>query len=510
MFAIDKANKARILVVAGDPVDRSFLEGLLAPLGGEVSFASSLPEMAARAAEEKPDLVMLDAELLQEGGAEDLSRFRTGEATGAAPVLLIVGRDRLAERVKLLEYGADDLISWPIDELELAARIKTFVRLKRTNDRLAETRAYIGELAKKITGVLKKIDPFEFNLETGFQELLQATFFAGASRGPEAVFVGVRDAEGALAGWLYKKGENPELLVLDCPDLCCPEQETVCSNRVGELFGSGDEQTFSDPLLVQRLGIVRNFVGYRSDPLVMLAFNYPSPVSGYEEGIFRNLMAYGHFLKVVSDQVKEVENAFLYTVGALARAAEANDEETGNHIQRVGVLAGLLAGELGCPASFVKTIEYSARMHDVGKIHIHPDILRKPGPLSAQEWETVKLHTVYGARILGDEPKLAMAREIALSHHEKWDGSGYPRGLKGGAIPLAARIAALVDIYDALRNKRSYKPAYPHGEACRIIAEGDGRVEPSHFDPEVLNAFLRLAPVFEQTYERLKDRPAEA
>ena len=506
MFAI---NKARILVVDADPVDRSFLEGLLAPLGGEVFFASSLPEMAAGAAEKKPDLVILDAELLQEGGAEDLRRFRTDEATGAVPVLLLVGRDRLAERVKLLEYGADDFISWPIDELELAARLKTLLRLKRTNDRLTETRVHIGKMAKKITGVLKKINPFEFNLESGFQELLRATLFAGGlDGGPEAVFVGVRDEEGSLVSWLYKKGENPELLVLDCPDLCCPEQETICSNRARGLSGSGEEQPAFDPLLFRRLGAVRNFVGYRSDPLVMLAFNYPYPVGVYEEGIFRNLMAYGHFLKVVSDQVKEVENAFLYAVGALARVAEANDEETGNHILRVGVLARLVAEELSCPASFVRTIEYAARMHDVGKIHIHPDILRKPGPLSAQEWETVKLDTVYGAKILGDEPKLAMAREIALCHHEKWDGSGYPQGLKEGKIPPAARIASLVDVYDALRNKRSYKPAYAHGEACRIITEGDGRVEPSHFDPEVLNAFLRLAPVFEYTYERLKDQPA--
>jgi HD-GYP domain-containing protein (c-di-GMP phosphodiesterase class II) len=201
---------------------------------------------------------------------------------------------------------------------------------------------------------------------------------------------------------------------------------------------------------------------------------------------------------------KEIEDAFFYTVLSLARAAEASDEDTGNHIVRVGSYARIMAGALGMPESYCRDIFYFSQMHDAGKMHIHPEILRKKGGLTDQEWAIMKSHPEKGAEIIGDEPRLRIARDSAMGHHERWDGSGYPRGLKGEEIPLAARIVMLADVYDALRSARAYKSSLDHERAMAIITEGDGRVMPTHFDPAVLEAFRSRNEQFKETYEALK------
>nr|WP_243137262.1 HD domain-containing phosphohydrolase [Desulfofundulus thermobenzoicus] len=483
---------------------------MLAPLGYETIPAADGEEALQQVARQAPDLILLDVMMPRLDGFAVCRQIKGNEATRFIPVLLVTALNQPADRIMGIEAGADDFLTKPVDELELSARVRSLLRVKKLNDQLLDAHAHINDLAAQTGRLLKIFDPLGFILESGLAELLRETLFKDPQKGPEAVLVGMRDARGNFTGWLYRekeagKGSCAEPVVLKLPGICCQEQDILYSNWTETAGSLTEYQCHFDPLILQRLGPVRNFVAYRSDPLVMLAFNYRQPVGRYVADIFRSLMTYSHFLKLVSDQIKEVEDAFLYTVGALARAAEANDEETGNHILRVGAFARLLAEELRCPEPFVRTISYAAQMHDVGKIHIHPDILRKPGRLTPEEWEIMKQHTVYGAVILGDSPRLAMAREIALGHHEKYDGSGYPAGLRGEAVPLSARIAALADVYDALRHKRSYKPAFSHEEASLIITEGDGRVEPGHFDPDVLRAFQRIAPAFEETYESLKD-----
>jgi putative two-component system response regulator len=204
---------------------------------------------------------------------------------------------------------------------------------------------------------------------------------------------------------------------------------------------------------------------------------------------------------------RDYEDTFTYLIHALARTSEANDIDTGNHILRVGEYSAIIARELGMPEKFIETIRLQATLHDVGKVHVPSHILKKDGKLNDDEMEEVKKHAAFGAMIIGDHPGLAFGKRIALSHHEKWDGTGYPEGLKGEEIPVEARIVAVADCYDALRNSRVYKPCYDHRAACKILLEGDGRLQPEHFDPQILAIFKRIEPMFEALYDKLKDAP---
>ena len=146
-------------------------------------------------------------------------------------------------------------------------------------------------------------------------------------------------------------------------------------------------------------------------------------------------------------------------------------------------------------------------MHDVGKIGVPDTILLKDGPLTPEEWTVMKCHPTIGADILtsSTSPLLQMATEIAAGHHERFDGTGYPRDVQGEAIPVAARIVMLCDIYDALRSQRPYKPAFGHAKSCDIIINGDGRTRPEHFDPRLLETFTRIKERFGAIYDELRD-----
>ncbi|MBI3928707.1 MAG: HD domain-containing protein, partial [Armatimonadetes bacterium] len=175
------------------------------------------------------------------------------------------------------------------------------------------------------------------------------------------------------------------------------------------------------------------------------------------------------------------------------------------HLHRIQHLCVALARALRLPAGLVAELGYASMLHDVGKLHVPDHILRKPGPLTTEEWEVIRQHPLQGVRILGRHPAFSLAREIALAHHEKWDGSGYPEGLSGESIPLSARLMAVADVYDALISKRVYKQAFSHEKAVAIIQEGRG----AHFDPTVVDAFEQVSQQFRVLAEEWPDSDEE-
>ncbi|WP_313070332.1 HD domain-containing phosphohydrolase [Melaminivora sp.] len=191
-------------------------------------------------------------------------------------------------------------------------------------------------------------------------------------------------------------------------------------------------------------------------------------------------------------RMQELRESRLQIVQRLGRAAEYKDNETGMHVIRMSHFAHRLALVLGRSPAWAEELLHAAPMHDVGKIGIPDAVLRKPGPLDEQEWAVMRRHPEIGAEIIGEHAGglLSMARTIALAHHEKWDGSGYPRGLAGEAIPLEARIVAIADVFDALTTRRPYKEPWSVDAAIEQLRSQAGR----HFDPALVELFIQELP----------------
>jgi len=237
------------------------------------------------------------------------------------------------------------------------------------------------------------------------------------------------------------------------------------------------------------------------------------------------LKAHADFLRDKSDflenevtrRTREVMAIQDVTILAMASLAETRDSDTGNHIRRTQFYVKALAEHLRSHPRFaaalsestIQMLFKSAPLHDIGKVGIPDRILLKPGSFDAREFEVMKTHTTLGRDAIAHAEKqlgmqvdfLSMAKEIALSHQEKWDGSGYPQGLAGDAIPMSARLMAVADVYDALISRRVYKDGMPHAQAVDIIAQGRG----SHFDPDIADAFVALQDVFRAIAQRFAD-----
>ncbi len=384
--------------------------------------------------------------------------------------------------------------------------------LQAQHNRLEEVVKQFHNMTEYMDKTLGSYDPLHFDADEYDRLIIEKLFSKNAiatGNNPEHVLL-IDWEKDKPGGYLYSINRNnvyrSEYIELE-DDLnyyaiMSGEDEVVFVNWEDDAENLEGFQKRFHPQVRHHIDVIERYTTYRSGDIAIIAFYHGRKLDHYDAMILKALATFSQSLHRIAEEGRETERAFLYTVDALARAAEANDEDTGAHILRINEYARAVAEEMGLDEQFVQDIYFSAQMHDVGKIHVSPAILKKPGQLTDEEFNKMKAHPVYGARILGDSPRLAMAREIALHHHEKYNGKGYPHGIAGERIPLSARIVSLVDVYDALRQARVYKPAFSHDKAMKIIIEGDGRTLPDDFDPHVLAAFRRIEKKLDQIFCR--------
>jgi putative two-component system response regulator len=292
---------------------------------------------------------------------------------------------------------------------------------------------------------------------------------------------------------------NPDIILLDVmmPDLdgyeTCKRLKTIPAlAQTPIMFVTTLSETDN-----QLHGLELGAVDYITKPYV--ASLVRSRVSSHVS-LFRHVTQLEKMVKLATSELLDTR---LEIIRRLGRAAEYRDNETGMHIMRMSHITKLLALAHGMSEADAEILFQASPMHDVGKIGVPDHILMKPGKLDDDEWKIIKKHTIIGAEIIGDHtsPLMETARVVALRHHERFDGTGYPGGLKGKEIPLEARIAALTDVFDALLSIRPYKPAWSLDDTLAYIKENKGR----HFDPQLAEEFLQILPECLAVREEFRD-----
>ncbi|MBI5195552.1 MAG: response regulator [Nitrospirae bacterium] len=500
--------RPRILCVDDEPANLKLLEAILVPRGYDVIMVENGREAIEKIKEKNIAMVLLDVMMPEIDGFEVCKMIKENERFRNIPIIMITALRSKEDRVKGIAVGVEDFISKPFDQAEVLARIKMLLKIKDLNDRLNFAYANVNYLTCLGEEIIKSFNPLDFDFISCIDSIIHRIIRHADEmiEKPQVVIVYISNKS---CHWYKYESLSQKLnrtlleFDFDCGQ-CLPERSSskIVFHNETKLVNS-EFNSFIEKLKSINIS-VSNIVSYMSNEFCIFALNYGRNVTEYDASVLNSLVMQSLFLKSLSTQVKETDDAFAYTVQTLARAAEVNDEDTGNHIVRIGEYCALLAKHFGMSEKFVNIIKLQAQMHDVGKIHIPPEILRKPGKLMPEEFLKMTDHTIYGAKILGDHVRLTMAKNIALSHHERWFGGGYPYGIRGEQIPVEGRIASIADQYDALRNQRIYKLAFNHETTYRIITEGDERTMPHHFDPQVLKAFKETASQFEEVYEKLR------
>lgn len=478
----------QILIIDDSPTVCAQLGQWLEDMGYQASSAATGAEGLQSLRKNIPDLIILDLGLPDIEGMEVCRRIRQHESTARIPIIILTSSESEADRIQSLEIGAEDFITKPPTLAELRARIQTLLRAKHLSDRLLMSYLEMDRLGKFAESFLTRpiSDWSRPEVANAMVDQVLAIEKEDINR-PRWIWAGYPE-EDDLKGFIWHRGHGPAIT----------KATRFKASKLQSLiapYSKSDGQYSSNQSMPMELATLfqidplrppANFVVLETESGTVMGADYPWEVGSYEFPLLRAMHRHWKVFERLRTDSQLIEGAFFKTMEALAFAAEFYDTGTGAHIRRVGLLSGRIAGMKGQDLLFVKWITQAAKVHDVGKITIPFDILAKPDRLTESEMNTMKLHTSNGAKVLSGSPNLEMPRRIAQSHHENFDGTGYPEGTCGTDIPLEARIVKLMDVYDALRSKRHYKDSFSHEKAIKILTRGDDRVLPSHFDPGLL------------------------
>lgn len=494
--------KPKILCVDDQLFNLKLLEAILEPAGYEVLYADEGYAALAILKKQEIDIVLLDIMMPGIDGYAVCRMIKASAETARVPVIMITSLSSREDRLKSINAGAEDFVTKPFETIEVLTRIRKLIEIKEQDSKLSSLFGMLAGLAIRGNRSAELMEYRGFNLLSKVDALIRGTT-SGRGRGPRGMLLGT-----AETGWVNYDLSDPH--AYRAGKIISNKNLSFLMNGHARIFfaNEGEKSSGEADMTAQALaenGInPGNFICRAGGGLSVIAYDSHKTVNEQDTLVLKAISMQIMYLRFISAEIQEKVKAFDYLVHTIARAAEANDEDTGTHIIRVGEFAAFLSGKMGLDPDFTEGIRMQAQLHDAGKLHIPTAILRKPAALTSEEFEIMKLHTVYGAKIIGKHGRLDMANKIANFHHERWDGSGYPMGLKGFEIPVEARITSVADQYDALRHARIYKPALTHEKTCEIIIKGDGRTMPEHFDPSVLGVFIKCSGAFEEMYNSLK------
>ncbi len=413
--------------------------------------------------EKKPNIVLLDMMLPGISGLEVLKFIKN--KSPSTEVLVISGTADKNIKEQCYQGGADAFLTKPIDRISVLTSIQRSLQIQESTRNL---QALVDERTYKLRKSEEKHRSILENIEEGYYEVDivgNHTFF--------------NESFSRIVGY-----SKDELMGMNFKEYMDEMNVANVQNSFNKVLETGKTDVTHDWELVKKGGTKR-FV----EASVTLIRDPENRAAGFS-GIMRDITER-------KKAQQDLENLVSHSVGALARGADVFDTDTGDHTVRIGNYCRLFAKLNGANEDFQKTVQVQAQLHDVGKIHTPWSILNKKGPLTDEEFEIIKAHTEFGCVIIGNDTGFEIARDICLFHHEKWDGTGYPDRLKGEEIPLAARMASIVDVFDALITKRSYKEAFSLEKSKAIMTEGDSRLDPREaFDPELLQVFLENFDAF--------------
>jgi response regulator RpfG family c-di-GMP phosphodiesterase len=497
----------KILIAEDDEQQLQMLKDLLTACNYQVFMARNGQEAIDSVIKYNPDLVILDIQMPVLDGYSACVVIK--KMKGFIPVILLTVLGDLDDRIKGYEYGADEFISKPYHSTELMTRVRNLLIRKNLFDKMQSILTDIDTLTTQSQRAIERYENDRFKFDEWSEELIGKILqdpCEPSKSGHEYIILYSPSSIKSENMIFWKENGKmrgvPLLLPQEIVNII-PKEEAVFEQQPKSELKKLLED-FILKTIKKRISIL-NYVLYFEPKGGIIGINFRGAHGDFHTIFFKEVSLILNFFKMIQAKIKEIDDAFRYMIIALSKASEAHDDDTGAHLLRVNEYAKVLADEINMEHNLANTLYYSAQMHDVGKIMIPADIIRKPGPLTHEEFEIMKQHTILGAKILGSASKLAVAREVALYHHENFDGTGYPHGIDGDNIPLTARIVKIADIYDALRSKRPYKEAFSHQKACECILKGDRRTLPSHFDPELLKAFKIRNDLFNEIYETYKD-----